>query len=338
MGKAGHLPIAPHVEEEAAAWVARLDTSPLDATESAAFAAWLAGSPAHKAAFERYEGLWAEFDQLAGAPRPPMPAASANDAAARSPSWHMLAASVALLLLVGGFFLVRSPWNSASEPVYATQIGEQRAVTLVDNSRITLNTDTSIRQVFSEHERRLELQRGEALFEISADSSRPFVVFTPAGTVTAIGTKFVVRITEDGQLNVLVTEGRVVVAPSVAAGAVRAPRDHQSLSAGEELRIDTERTMRSRIDTEEASRALAWRQGDIVFSGVPLSSAAAEMQRYSNIRIHVDPAAAHFSVGGYFRTNNVEAFLQTIEQAFPVRVERERDEVRVIARANPEFF
>lgn len=333
MSKVGQFPIASQVEEAAAAWVARHDSGPLDPQARAEFDAWLEASPAHRAAYGVYDGLWSEFDALPSRPTPVLVSVAepANDRGPFRTGRRAVAASIALaLILVAALFGINR-WADTPEQTYATAVGEQRTVTLADNSRITLNTDTQVLQEFSDSERRLRLDRGEALFEVAHDPARPFIVMTPAGTVTAVGTKFVVRISGDGRLNVLVTEGRVLVAPDGEASSVQMP-GNQPLAAGEQLSLADERATREQVSQEQATRELAWRQGDIVFSGESLSQAASEMQRYSTTRIRVDPAVAHYSVGGYFRTNDVEAFLQTVEQAFPVRVIRGEGEVRLVAR------
>ncbi len=46
----------------------------------------------------------------------------------------------------------------------------------------------------TDKERRIDLVRGEAFFEVAQDSAHPFVVHTPAASAfMAVGTKFSVR-------------------------------------------------------------------------------------------------------------------------------------------------
>jgi len=333
MSSINRLPIAPHIEEAAAAWVARHDTGPLDAAEAAEFEAWLQASPAHRAAFELYGDLWSDFDNLSSRSQPveAAPPEPANDAADFRISRRAVAAGAALLFVsavtYAGFILNRAPAPEAFE----TAVGEQRTVTLADRSRVTLNTDTRFVVEFSERERRIVMERGEAFFEVAHDSARPFTVSSAAGSVRAIGTRFVVRVRGERELDVMVTEGRVLVSRSPAQSGERADMARSApLSAGQQLRTD--QPVVATVTPQEITRELAWRQGDVVFSGEPLSAAAAEMQRYTPTRISVDPAVAHYSVGGYFRTNDLEAFLQTVQSVFPVRVVRSPDEVRLVAR------
>ncbi len=79
-----------------------------------------------------------------------------------------------------------------------------------DGSRITLNTDSQIRVDLTVKERRVELQQGEAFFEVAHDASRPFIVRAGNKRVIAVGTRFSVR-REANDVRVVVTEGKVRV-------------------------------------------------------------------------------------------------------------------------------
>lgn len=60
-------------------------------------------------------------------------------------------------------------------------------------------------------ERRVALQRGEAHFEVHHDPARPFVVQAGGSSIEAVGTAFNVYLRDESKLEVLVTEGRVLI-------------------------------------------------------------------------------------------------------------------------------
>ncbi len=330
MAEIDRLPIAPHIDNEAAAWVARRDSGRLDESAAAEFAAWLEASPAHRSAFEQYAKLWGDFDSLSSRPQQTAAPAPANDLDGFYVGRRAVAAGIVVMVLSAATFAGFTFLGSSASHAYATAVGEQRTVTLADSSRVTLNTDTRFIVKFSEGQRRILLERGEALFEVAHDPARPFTVISPAGSVRAVGTRFVVRVGEDRQLDVIVTQGRVIVSPN-ADGDIGWPSAAPA-SAGQQVHVVEDRLAIASVSSDQLNRELAWRQGDIVFSGEPLSQAAAEMQRYTQTRISVDPAVAHHSVGGYFRTNDVAAFIETVESVFPVRAVRSKGEVRFVAR------
>jgi transmembrane sensor len=218
-----------------------------------------------------------------------------------------------------------------STPRVETAIGEQRTVTLAEGSRVTLNTDTKLTTDLGASKRRIFLERGEAMFEVAHDKARPFIVDSRFGSVRAVGTKFVVRLDEEQGLAVIVTEGKVIV--TRAGSASRTAGARTTLTAGQELASRKDRVRVANLEAEQLKRELAWRQGDIVFEGESLAEAAAEMQRYTSTQISVDPAVADYSIGGYFRTGDIDAFVSTVEDIFPVKSERSAKGIRLTRRS-----
>jgi transmembrane sensor len=122
---------------------------------------------------------------------------------------------------------------------------------------VTLNTDSAIRTNFNDKLRRIDLLRGEALFDVTKDAARPFVVVAGEVRVRAVGTSFTVRARDNGQVNVLVREGVVEVS--------RGPRGQPlRLAAGTATRVDSAGEFRATpVAVDAVDRAMAWRQGQI---------------------------------------------------------------------------
>jgi transmembrane sensor len=116
-----------------------------------------------------------------------------------------VAAGVLIALAAGGFL-----WHASRFPTYSTDIGERRSITLADGSAVDLNARSSIRIEFSNSERRVELLRGQALFQVAKDKRRPFIVRTTEASVRAVGTQFDVYRKTAGT-TVTVLEGEVAV-------------------------------------------------------------------------------------------------------------------------------
>jgi transmembrane sensor len=125
----------------------------------------------------------------------------------RSPRRRFLAvaASALMVALAGGAW-----WQSARYPLYSTDIGERRSITLADGSTVDLNARSKLRVEFSKNERRVELLDGQALFQVAKDKNRPFIVASGEATVRAVGTQFDVY-RKDSGTTVTVLEGRVAV-------------------------------------------------------------------------------------------------------------------------------
>jgi transmembrane sensor len=120
-------------------------------------------------------------------------------------SWLAIAASVVVAALACAAW-----WQSVHYPLYSTDTGERRSITLADGSTVDLNARSKLRVEFSKNERRVELLDGQALFQVAKDKNRPFIVAGGEATVRAVGTQFDVY-RKDSGTTVTVLEGRVAV-------------------------------------------------------------------------------------------------------------------------------
>lgn len=357
------------IERDAAQWLARREGGDWSALEQAELDAWLAASTAHRVAFLRLDAAWAQSDRLkalgAGTasdgvpargqwlhsnfdlqapraesmPEPTTPAATGHDAAAlvfaprRSAARGgrgLRYAGVAMLTLLG----VASFWGWQRQAVveqasYRTAMGDLSDVALADGSQATLSSDSRIEVALSRSERHVELQQGEAFFDVAKDARRPFAVVAGGRRVIAVGTRFSVR-REGADLRVVVTEGTVRL-ESEPVGGRRQPTS--VLPAGSTAFASRSGVLVRIGSVEDAERQVDWRRGYLVFRDTPLSAAAAEFNRYNARKIVIgDAAAGELRVGGNFRWSNTEVFVRLLEQVTPVRVEHRPDRIVLHSR------
>lgn len=308
------------IEAEAAGWLARQDALVMNVEEQRAFDAWLHASTAHRVAWLRLRAAWTQAD----AAHPPALRVVDDDAAepvpdgwarARAPlraRWQM-AAGLVLACAVSTLFLMRAGDDVTR---YATQLGENRTLALADGSRITLNTGT--RMHTSATVRRAWLDSGEAYFDIAHDPAHPFEVVAGSSRITVLGTRFSVR-HEGDTTRVLVEQGHVRV--SDTGGTM-------DLLPNQSARVDGGNLVGTQERTADTERALAWRQGRIVFDQTTLAQAAAEFNRYNRRKlIVIDPRVAAITMGGSFAPTNVDGFVRLLEQGFALRAERSADRI-----------
>ena len=311
----------PAAEEQASLWAARLDGDTLDRAQRAALDAWLAENPAHRTLLSRYCQLSADLEEqvpaVIAAGRIAMPAA-------RAPQWGgwtlprfagvALAAAAALAV---GFVVFRSGSPVAN---FATAVAQRQTHTLADGTRVELNAHTTLRFEHDATGRRVRLAGGEALFIVAKDAARPFTVETPVGSVRVTGTTFNVR-TEPGTaaFEVSVVEGSVQVRPGEVAGTrSSAPL---ALGAGDRFTAGADGGTVRALTPGQLEDVLAWRQGAIIFDGVPLREAVTRFARYHGRGINVAPAVANETVGGRHNLDDLSGFLDSLERVLPVKVQ-----------------
>lgn len=344
------------IEEAAGDWLARRDTGSWSDADQAAFDRWLDESPSHRVAFLRLDDIWersrrlkalgagiepgevppsgswnfSPFSERAESPQILAPSSNEHDTPApptgeesveheRRPVPYALAAGFLLVIALATGWLL---WPAGI--TYRTPVGGTASVPISDGSKVTLNTDSQVRIALTEHERRIELERGEAFFEVAKDPGRPFVVSAGDQRVIAIGTKFSVR-RAASEVVVVVTEGRVRVQSETQSTRTDAA---SLLSAGTIARASDTGVLLVEKPVAEAEEALSWRSGVLVFRDVTLAEAVAEFNRYNTRPVVIEDAdIADFTVAGNFRATNVDAFVRLLERGYPLRVQQREDRI-----------
>lgn len=259
--------------DEANAWYFRLSAPDATKKDQQAFEAWLGLCPANRQA-------WDETKALMSALRSPARRVHrqiVNDARLRSGKrprlLRRLPAAIGGLATIGLVLITafQGPTllqNATAD--YYTTVGERRVVDLPDGSSIELNTNSAIRLDFSGDERRLDLLRGEAFFVVGKRDDRPFVVTAADRDIHDIGTAFNVDLSAASSL--IVEEGIVQVR------GLNGKQGGTVVEAGQSLRWTASAEQVSSINDMPAS--LAWRNGQLIFTGKRLGEVVSELNRY----------------------------------------------------------
>src|SRR5262249_1203878 len=156
-------------------------------------------------------------------------------------------------------------------------------------------TDTSVTVRYSGAERRLEIERGQAVFEVAPEANRPFRVIAGSAEVIVLGTQFDVYL-QQGATLVTVLEGRVSVGPRPilsglpgAASRLHA-RERIQVGAGQQVRVGPDEWPSNAAEAD-AQRATAWLRRQIAFEQEPLARVAAEFNRYIAVPIEIETPA-----------------------------------------------
>lgn len=299
------------IDTRAAEWVAREDTGSLTAEEERALQAWLSADSRHLGAYARMQAIMLHCDRVyrGETAAPGVIAIRPQSFWQRARQWRVAAMAATVAIAAGLTLYV----VDQREGVHATRVGEIARVSLDDGSVITMNTDSRVRVQFDDERRHIELLRGEAMFDVSKDKRRPFVVSAGDTQVVAVGTSFKVRRTQ-AAVNVLVREGIV----KVQEGSV-APIQ---LRAGDKTHVVRHvQAVVQKMDGAEVNRELAWRDGMIAFSGETMNEVAKEFARYSAIRIRIaDPDAGGLRVVGLFSATDPIGFSRAAAQSMDLDV------------------
>ncbi len=316
--------------EQAAAWVLRLRDSEDSDEDLKAFADWLAADETHLSLFNDAEAL---MDALQGNEAEPRLMELQKSALDRAPPEkrplaspgrrQFLAAAAAGIAAVGVGFLWWTRSGGKSE-TFATGIGEQRDIQLADGSQVKLDALTTLKVAYSPGQRRLQLMSGRAFFKVAKDKNRPFKVEVDARNVVALGTAFSVERAAHG-MTVVLHEGRVAVSDPAQAQPIE--------MAPNQLLVLQDNTPPELLKAVNINRALAWRDGQIVFDNVSLGEAIVRMNAYSKTQIEASAAGAagaHMTglrVSGAFTAGDSNGFAEAMAAYFNLKIVRDNGKI-----------
>ena len=326
-------PTRTEIQRTAADWIARRNDGELSLADQTRLRSWLAADAAHANAFAELDALWNKLNEPR---RHGLADAVSSDLNRRARRRRMrayvwttagLAATAALLIALGPLAGPEAP-TGKDQPSIAVRPNVR---VLPDGSTVELNFGAEIAVNYSAERRGVRLVHGEALFAVTRDPTRPFVVNARGIEVRAMGTAFVVR-EESKQVNVLVTEGQVAVGQAresaSAETALPAKIEPVFVEVGRQVTVPIAPLVRAslevkKVSTAELAVALAWRGNRIEFRETPLTEALDLFNRQNRVQLTLaDRTLGRRLISGIFWADDPEGFVRLVETAFNVQSER----------------
>ncbi len=308
------------MDEAASLWAARLDGSDLSNEARLELTTWLAGDPQRRQLLTTYcqfsTDLEEKLPQLVSINEIEIPAN--NPPTIQPIQWwpKVLAGGLAAAAAIVAIISISQPEKQFES--LATPAAQRQSLDLVDGSSVDLDARTSLSVDITDSHRRLRLAEGQAFFAVTKDPERPFIVETPFGSVRVRGTQFDVQTIQSDSLRVTVIEGVVQVRPS----SLKNDTAPVLLNAGDQLLWDAEGVVVRKLSEADLENTIAWRQGQVVFQGAPLSDALNRFARHHGIGISASPEAAQQRIGGRFSLDDLDGFFTALEEVVPVHVSR----------------
>jgi transmembrane sensor len=332
------------VMRQAADWVVLLCSPDRPAHCEQSFADWLRASPLHVREYLRAVEVWeglahpevggertredlvkaasdSNLVEFPAAVTPPPPPTEYRHGF----RWRRVGFAIALTAV---FVLAYIGWQQTAVIKVTTGLGEQHSEVLPDHSIVELNTQSEIRVGFTARERRVELIRGEAFFDVSKDPARPFIVVTDLATAKAVGTRFSVYRAQSGTI-VTVAEGRVLVrdkqADTDTDASLSGRADAVEVIPGTQAEAQPGHPVQMR--QADVERTFAWRERRLVFDGEPLSRVVEEFNRYNSTPLVIsDRRLREQRISGVFGANDPESLLDFLVKVDHIAVTRDANQ------------
>lgn len=328
------------IQVQASLWISKMDRG-LSLAEKDDFITWTNQSHLHQETLYNFAALWDDLSVL-------------NELSALFPinnqnknknnreaftSKIAIAASIIFVFILGSNFYSNESLDAkAIRQQYveikniSTVVGQQNSFSLSDGSIIQLNTNSLVKINFSQNKRLLTLVRGEARFDVAKDKTRPFTVTSGSNSFTALGTIFNVQKNSNQDMELVVTEGRVLITKAsqiidkIAKKIYQLPEEQLPgllVTSGEKAIINQNiPKMAKSVSLDQVQKDLAWQQGMLIFEGDSLVDALAEVSRYTAINFEiVDSELANIKIAGYFKAGDIDGLLQSLNSNFNIHFE-----------------
>ncbi len=209
--------------------------------------------------------------------------------------WNYLKVAAVLLPFVATtvLFLI---YRNSPEPQIITQNpliqksnpkGQKLTFFLSDGSKVKLNSESSISflQTFDSTKRVVTLL-GEAFFEVTPDSKRPFIVQTGEVETIVLGTSF--------NVEAYPTDEKVKVAVKTGKVSVNTPTQNSSTVAREtivlsplEMATYSKKTNKSMVSGYDPLTVFGWGDGTLHFENASMSEFVSKLERWYGVDIIV---------------------------------------------------
>ncbi|WP_029146776.1 FecR family protein [Methylophilus sp. 5] len=306
------------IAKQAAEWLLRLEDDAQDPALNSAFQQWLARDPAHAEAVKQMQDMIARLEGLRPQSGVAHHAIQAGIRQEKRRRQLKRGAGVMALLLVlalpARLMLEGYPLSYWLADMH-TATAEWQSSALADHSQVTLNGHSAIDVDFSARRRTLKLLQGEVLVDVAKDASRPFVVETEHGSITALGTRFVVS-RRAHSTEVLMLESKVRVSPGQQAAVQSVVKQGEGLSF-----TSSELGVLHTVDAESINDA--WKLHQLVVHNQPLSDVLATLARHHKGYLRFDTAAcSRYMVSAVLPLDDPERALALLAESFPIQLQQ----------------
>lgn len=236
-------------------------------------------------------------------------------------TWFRMAA--AILLLAGCTYAIR--WlvvKEKSPASFFSTNGIQREI-LGDGSIVWLHENSTLTYMESADGQRLATLKGEGLFEIAKDPSRPFTIACGDASVRVVGTSFNLKANDVG-LELKVLTGRVrLMTSSNTAGIDVIPNETATYRKDVGLK-------KADMGIGEVTAITASTDYDMAFKNTAIKTVVARIQRKFDVDVIIDnPGVNDCRITADFTDHSLKSTMQMIRELLDIDFEIEKSTVTI---------
>lgn len=297
--------------------------SPEDVVVLAALNAWLEKDPRNRTHFDQYRQIWEQSPEAAVFSEVDVHAATARFKA-RLPQTKVVpfrwalrwVAAAAVITAVTGTWYWMGHRPSTQYLAKTTTIAID-SVVLEDGTRVVLNKHSQIKY----SRRKVQLEYGEAFFDVASDPSQPFIAYTGGAEVKVLGTSF--------NLSILQENVKLFVVTGAVNFGTTGSSSPKLVTAGKGaiyITGDTAVQLKDRTDYNEVS----WRTGELRFTDTPMEEVCEILSEYYQVKVIMENKnRAQLNLNANFSKRTLDEVLQTLSALYDYHYEKRGDTIYI---------
>jgi len=231
------------------------------------------------------------------------------------------AASIIILatISIAVYFILNN--NKQIELIAQSQVIEK---TLPDGSIISLNSNSKLTypDKFNKSQRKVKLT-GEAFFDVTHNSEKPFVIEAGNVFIEDVGTSFYVRyIADENKTEVIVKTGKVAVYKS------NNPEQKTYLEAGEHGVFSSTKTNIIKLP-ENNENYIAWKTHKLDFENENLQNVIKALERTYNKKIIYSPSISNCKLTVSFKEQSLDAVLNVLKATLNLNIVQKQNYIEI---------
>jgi len=190
-------------------------------------------------------------------------------------------------------------------------------IELQDGSHVTLNSGSSIRYTKRKSLSYREVKlSGEAFFEVSRDTSRPFIIDAGPAQIEVLGTSFNVNAYPDSE------EVEVTVRSGLVSMKAKDAADHQIVLNKGNSGVYKKEEKALNLILEGNTNAVAWKTRLLEFSDTPINEVIDVLKHTYQADIKLqDPGLSEYTITVSFNNQDLDAVLEVLASTLDLTIE-----------------
>lgn len=281
---------------------------------------------AHAPSSHEIQSVWKAIDNHTNATN--------NNEAKKATRWPYYLKIAAVLVLGIGLFFSFIDFSSSEHQVVdelfvvkETVDGVKSTIKLSDGTVVKLNSGSKLfySNRFNETTRIVELE-GEAYFQVTHNSKKPFIVKTGTIQTKVLGTTFNIRsYSEENLQHIALEEGKIQVKEINNGETV-----YREILQPSEMLVYNKTNRKHSVEDFDLADVMAWKNNAIVFKNASFKEIQKELERWFGVTIYADQeVSVKFGFTGKFYDETLNNILNNISIAMDFQYEIQNKQVNI---------